>query len=224
MFENARGGSVPKARLSSTTITDAALTALEDVGLGGLTIRVVAAQLGTAPSALYWHVKDKQQLLDRMATAMLREMVEQAGWDAAPQDWRGFSRAAAHGLRRCLLAHRDGARVFSGSYLTDDDLLGTMEVPLQRFTTGGFALHEAVWNWQALQAYVVGFVIEEQGVARHESRPADAFDAEHRTARLDAERFPLTAAASEHLFARADDRFAHGLELLLRGMARQTTG
>lgn len=212
-----------KSRLSSTTITDAALTALEDVGLGGLTIRVVAAQLGTAPSALYWHVKDKQQLLDRMATAMLREMLEQGDWDTAPEDWRDFSRAAAHGLRTCLLSHRDGARVFSGSYLTDDDLVGSMEVPLQRFTAGGFALREAVWNWQTLQAFVVGFVIEEQGVARRESRPADAFDADHRTARLDVGRFPLTAAASAHLFGEPDDRFLHGLEVLIAGFSTSTS-
>lgn len=208
-----------RPRLSRSAITDAALTALEDVGLGGLTIRVVAAQLGTAPSALYWHVEDKQQLLDEMATAMLREMVSGTDWQELPADWTAFARGAAHGLRTCLLAHRDGARVFSGSYLTDDDLLGAMEVPLQRFTAGGFDLREAVWNWQALQSYVTGFVIEEQGVARQESRPVGAFDAERRAGRLDVDRFPLTAAAGPLLFTRADERFAHGLEILLRGMA-----
>lgn len=204
-----------KARLSGSTITDAALAVLEEVGLNGLTVRALATRLDSAPSALYWHVKDKQELLDRMATAMLREMLRTTRWADLPAGWEEFTRAAGHGLRANLLAHRDGARVFSGSYLTDDDVLGALEVPLQRFTSAGFTLREAARNWQSVQAYVTGFVIEEQGVRDH---PDGTFDADRRRGRLDVEAFPLTAAAGPELFGHADERFAHGLELLLRGM------
>lgn len=204
-----------KARLSSSTITAAALAALEDVGLSGLTVRVLATRVDTAPSALYWHVKDKQELLDRMATAMLREMLTSTRRTELPQDWEEFTRRPGHALRANLLAHRDGARVFSGSCLTDDDVLGALEVPLQRFTSAGFTLRDAVRNWQAVQAVVTGFVIEEQGVRDH---PDGTFDPDRRRGRLDVEAFPLTAAAGPELFGHADERFAHGLELLLRGM------
>src|ERR1700688_4158094 len=46
-----------------------ALRILDEVGLDGLTVRKLASELGVQAPALYWHFKNKQALLDEMATA-----------------------------------------------------------------------------------------------------------------------------------------------------------
>ncbi|MFF8655129.1 TetR family transcriptional regulator [Streptomyces huasconensis] len=52
--------------------------------------------------ALYWHFKDKQALLDEMATEMMRRMAED--FPAAPAaDWREVVTGAMRALRGHLL-------------------------------------------------------------------------------------------------------------------------
>ena len=46
--------------LTADIVTSAALRILADFGLGDLTMRRLARELDVQPSALYWHVADKQ--------------------------------------------------------------------------------------------------------------------------------------------------------------------
>ncbi|CAM5248852.1 TetR/AcrR family transcriptional regulator OS=Streptomyces tendae OX=1932 GN=GUR47_16425 PE=4 SV=1 [Streptomyces tendae] len=98
-------------------MADTALRLLNEVGLDGLTLRAIAKELDVKAPALYWHFKDKQALLDEMATEMYRRMV--AGRRLDPADtWRERLRKANRGLRDALLGYRDGAKVYSGSRFT----------------------------------------------------------------------------------------------------------
>jgi len=47
-----------------------ALKLLDEVGLDGLTLRRLAAELGVQAPALYWHFANKRELLDHMAQAI----------------------------------------------------------------------------------------------------------------------------------------------------------
>ena len=57
-----------RAPLDRTRVADTALKLLNEVGLDGLTLRAIARELDVKAPALYWHFKDKQALLDEMAT------------------------------------------------------------------------------------------------------------------------------------------------------------
>ena len=50
-----------------------AFDVLNKGGLEGLTLRKLAAQLDVQAPAIYWHFKNKQELLDEMGTQGLRE-------------------------------------------------------------------------------------------------------------------------------------------------------
>src|SRR5437868_1714445 len=100
-------------------VVDAALRLLNEVGLEGLSLRRLATDLHVQAPALYWHFKSKQELLDEMATAILTRAIGTMEPTAAGQSWSEWLRGYGEGLRRMLLAYRDGARVFSGTYLTD---------------------------------------------------------------------------------------------------------
>jgi TetR/AcrR family transcriptional regulator, tetracycline repressor protein len=53
--------------LSRDQIIGVALEMVEAEGLGGLTMRRLAGKLGVAATAIYWHVGDKEALLDALA-------------------------------------------------------------------------------------------------------------------------------------------------------------
>ena len=133
-------------RLDRERVVRAALALLDEVGLDGLTLRRLAQDLGVKAPALYWHFASKADLLHEMAATMLRDLVDGEAWDEATlagSPWQDCVRDSATNLRRMLLAHRDGARVFSGTLVTDEALRDAVEVPLGILASAGFAPDDA---------------------------------------------------------------------------------
>ncbi len=154
-------------RLDRERVVRAALALLDEVGLDGLTLRRLAQDLGVKAPALYWHVASKADLLHEMAVTMLRDLVAGESWDEAVlagSPWQDCVRDSATNLRRMLLAHRDGARVFSGTLVTDEALRDAVEVPLGILTSAGFTPDDAARAWGTVLSFVLGFVVEEQAV------------------------------------------------------------
>jgi len=60
--------------LSRDQVVATAVDLLRRYGLGDLTMRRLARELGVAPGALYWHVANKQELLVHVADALLSEI------------------------------------------------------------------------------------------------------------------------------------------------------
>ncbi|WP_367321189.1 TetR/AcrR family transcriptional regulator [Streptomyces sp. HUAS ZL42] len=204
-----------RAPLDRTRVADTALKLLNEVGLEGLTLRAIARELDVKAPALYWHFKDKQALLDEMATEMYRRMV--SGGSLAPDDtWRERLLKSNRGLRSALLGYRDGAKVFSGSRFTGIVHAEQMEENLRLFTAAGFTLAEAVRALTTSYLYTIGFVTEEQGVQPLPDERREGFDVDER-ARLMAD-FPLSAAAGAELFADYDRHFEEGLALIVAGI------
>lgn len=58
--------------LSREKILDTAFDLLSRYGLADLSMRRLATELGVAPGALYYHVKNKQELLASLASRMVR--------------------------------------------------------------------------------------------------------------------------------------------------------
>lgn len=166
--------------------------------------------------ALYWHFKDKQALLDEMATEMYRRMI--AGTPLDPADtWRERLLTANRGLRAALLAYRDGAKVFSGSRFTGAVHAEYMEGTLRLFTAAGLTLAQAVRATTTTYLFTLGFVTEEQGVEPLPGERREGFDVEER-ARLLAD-YPLTAAAGAEIFTDYDRHFEESLALVIEGVA-----
>jgi AcrR family transcriptional regulator len=55
-------------------VLDAAMQILESEGIDRLTIRGLAGKLGVAATAIYWHVGDKQALLDGLAERVIDQL------------------------------------------------------------------------------------------------------------------------------------------------------
>lgn len=201
--------------LDRKRVADTALRLLNEVGLDGLTLRAIAKELDVKAPALYWHFKDKQALLDEMATEMYRRMV--ADVPLAPEDtWRDRLLKSNRGLRDALLGYRDGAKVFSGSRFTGTPHAVEMERTLRLFTEAGFTLAQAVRAASTSYLYTIGFVTEEQGVQPLPGERREGYDV-HERARLMAD-FPLSAAAGAEIFEDYDRHFEEGLAVIVAGV------
>ena len=88
--------------LTGADVVRAALVVLNDVGLDGLTMRLVAKQLGVQLNTVYWHAKNKPELLEMIADAVL----DDCGSVALSGDWQERLAALLNGYRHALLRHR----------------------------------------------------------------------------------------------------------------------
>lgn len=87
-------------------VARAALALLDEVGLADLSMRRIAARLDVQPSALYWHVANKQELLAELADRITADIPDTA--TSVLQ--------TARGIRDALFAHRDGAELVLSTY------------------------------------------------------------------------------------------------------------
>jgi TetR/AcrR family tetracycline transcriptional repressor len=204
--------------LDREVIVTAALRLLNREGLEGLTLRRLAKGLRVQAAALYWHFKDKRELLDEMATQVFREGFRELGLPPKDLPWQDWCRKFAAAERQMLLRYREGAKMFSGTYLTDAAMYAPMEVSLQKLTADGFPLSAALNALSTIHCYVVGFTIEEQAVWPDTENRDKRYTPERRATRLDKDKFPLTLRVGEELFTTPTSRFELGLDVILRGL------
>ncbi|MET8294589.1 TetR/AcrR family transcriptional regulator C-terminal domain-containing protein [Streptomyces sp. NPDC005180] len=203
-------------KLDKKQAVDASLRLLNEVGLDGLSLRAIAKELDVQAPALYWHFKNKQELLDEMATEMYRRMTADSSPDAPALSWQDRLLTVSRGLRSALLRYRDGAKVFSGSRFTGTEHAAGLEATLRVLTEAGFTLPQAVRATTTAYFFTLGFVTEEQGVEPLPGERREGFDVAERAARLAG--FPLTAAAGAHYFQDYDQGFEDGLALVIAGI------
>lgn len=202
--------------LDRKTVVRTGLRVLDDVGLDALTLRKIASELGVQPPALYWHFKSKRDLIDEMATTLLTDHTQPVPHDTP---WEEFARTYGDGLRRMLLTHRDGAKMFAGTYLTDTSVYTHQDAALRLLTDAGFSLTDAGQVFWTIYTYTIGFVIEEQAVYPRAGQRDERYDMQRRTERMADQDVPLAAAAGPLLFDDFDRRYARGLQAIVTGVA-----
>jgi TetR/AcrR family transcriptional regulator, tetracycline repressor protein len=191
-------------------ITNAGLESLDELGLDKLNMRAVAARLGVQAGALYYYVPNKSGLLRLMADRLCSSVAN----DLEPgRPWREDAVALCLAVRRTLLGHRDGARIFARSPLVGSPAaLGLMERLMTDLAQGVPSDHVAIAA-DTLFSYVTGFVLQEQ----HEE-PGAGFDLQS-LADLQ-RRFPRVFATRD---ADSEKTFRAALDAILAGFTAGTS-
>ena len=211
-------------KVNRDIIVQAALRLLDDTGLEDLTLRKLAQALDIQAPTLYWHFKSKDALIDEMATLVLASGAANLVPEVTSDDWRVWVSTFGQGLRKTLLAYRDGGRMIAGTRLTNTLFQETAERIGGHLTQAGFTTRQAVTLLSAVYTFTVSFVIEEQAVFPKPGERSPAYDIEMRKTHLDPEAFPLLREAGEVLFDRFDQRFEESIDLMLRGAATLLPG
>jgi AcrR family transcriptional regulator len=104
---------MPRDTLTADQIVRAAIDLLDHDGLAGLNMRSLGQRLGSAATAIYWHIKTKDDLV-RLAGDAIWDEVQLPDLDAT--DWRTAATAMATGLNDMLARHPWFVQAF-GSHL-----------------------------------------------------------------------------------------------------------
>ena len=119
-------------------MVDAAIALADDSGLEAVTLRRIAESLGVTPMALYRHVVNKDDLLDRMADQLYAEL---APAEPTGDWWEGLAELA-RSTRSVLLAHPWAAPLFARP-LAGPHSVAVDEALSTSLTQAGFSPAEA---------------------------------------------------------------------------------
>ena len=149
--------------MSREVVLDAAMELLDTEGIDGLTVRGLAAKLGVAVTAVYWHVGDKQTLLDALVGRIISDLgeVQVRGRSAE-------ARVASIGLslRHHLLDRPDLVAVVHRQGRTAALFQPARRVLVRELTRAGLRGEDAALAVQAVLSHVVGSVLIDRQVER----------------------------------------------------------
>jgi TetR/AcrR family tetracycline transcriptional repressor len=208
------------AGLTKAAIVQAALDQLDEAGMDGLTVRALASRLGVQAPALYWHVRSKQALLDEMGTQIWRQVGDVMAGLPPSLPWREVMRTYAATVRRELLRHRDGAKAFSGTTLTDPEVVRRQEVTFDTLVRQGFRLPDATRGLVLLHDFTIGFCVEEQAVNQAVAAGDERYSPGRRAELIGEAKAPLAVEAGAVIFGDPETRFTDLVELLLDSVGR----
>jgi TetR/AcrR family transcriptional regulator, tetracycline repressor protein len=204
-------------KVNRDMVARAGLKLLNEVGLERLTLRLIAKELKIQAPTVYWHFKSKEELIDEMATVVLAQGARQLVPAKESADWTVWAAAFGGGLRKMLLAYRDGARVVAGSRLTNTEYMKTVEQVGARLIDEGFTVRQTVVLLSTVYNYTLSFVMEEQAVFPRPNERSPQYDIAERNAKLDPKEFPILRQGGPILFDKFDRRYKEGLALILYG-------
>jgi AcrR family transcriptional regulator len=200
--------------LTLERIIDTAVTLLDEHGIDGLTMRRLAQLLGVTSTALYWHVKAKDDVLDLAVDQIFGEVpVPRPGGD-----WRDDVRVLARGWRAAMLRH-PWAPALVGRPMLGPNVLARTEFLQSALVRGGCAGLQLAVATRTLANFVIGAALTEATWQRTADPQARAAARDRIAARADA--YP-TLRASGHLDDGrwSDDLlFEHGLDGILAATA-----
>lgn len=215
----------PRRSLSRGTVVDAALKILRAEGIDAVSMRRVAAELGTGPASLYAHVAHKEELLELVFDEVVAEVPVP---EPDPARWRELVRQVWVDSHAALARNGDIARVALGRVPLGPNSMRLSEVTITLLRAGGVPDQAAAWALDVVGLYVVANAIEGAVHAdrqrSEEERQAYWQQVGDYFTELPADRFPTTVALAPLMMAgNGDERFAFGLDLILRGLSSLST-
>ncbi|GAB2773722.1 TetR/AcrR family transcriptional regulator [Streptomyces daliensis] len=153
----------PRATLTREAVLDAAASLVRQHGPQGLTMRKLAAELGTAVTSIYWHVGNRESLLDALVERTVRELDEIRARGATP---RARVLSLARTLRRELLARPHLVAMVHERGLTERMFLSAQQALLHEVHAAGLRGARAAEAVRAVQFTVIGHVLVERNRER----------------------------------------------------------
>ncbi|MEU6652145.1 TetR/AcrR family transcriptional regulator [Streptomyces sp. NPDC046900] len=217
---NRRTGPQRQEPLSREAIALSAIALADDEGLEAVTIRRLAQQHGVTPTALYWHFKEKDQLLDGMAEQLFAD-VQLPPEDSAP--WQHQLRSVLEAFLAALRPHPAVVALLPSRILASPAGLALTERTLSLLRRGGLQPERTAEVGGYLLSAIVALVTAEPG--REHPSEEEARDDAIRAKRasliaLSPRRFPTVIWCADALAncASPDEYYAFNLDMLIGGV------
>jgi AcrR family transcriptional regulator len=207
--------------LTREAIVEAALRVLDAEGIEGLSMRRVAEELGTGAASLYWHVRNKDELLQLVFEQVTQEVSLP---EPDPSRWQEQLGELATQMRAVLNRHRDVARISFGRIPAGPTLAVYSEWLFTLLKPVGIPDQVIAYLGDVFGLYVGAYAYEESlGMASPtgEDLPLEQIMEMFRgyVLSLPEDRFPHTRAAADLLFhGGPDERYEFAIDLMIRGL------
>jgi AcrR family transcriptional regulator len=154
-----RAAPVRRIPVTLDRIVEGALELIDRDGLGALSMRNLATELGTGTTTLYRHVAGKDEVLVLVADAVLGETQLRHPVDGL--GWRQVLEELAHAMRTALSSHPNVAPLFATAVTVGPNSLRGKELSLRVLRERGFGQTLAADVYTALAHQVLASVLQE---------------------------------------------------------------
>ncbi|MFF8506485.1 TetR/AcrR family transcriptional regulator [Streptomyces sp. NPDC015492] len=218
--------------LTPDQIVRAAIELLDDEGLDGLNMRSLGARLGTAATAVYWHIRTKDELVRLAGDAVWGEVVLP---DLDATEWRPAAAALAGSMHTVLTRHPWLGQAFGSHLLYGPGKSRLDDHTLALYERAGFAPADADRAAATVFVYVLGSALgaaARVSLTRRLSRSGDPEKelADTMAAATEvAMAFPrlrerIDGSAAAEYTAAPDRTFEFGLDTILDGFEARLAG
>ncbi len=212
-----------RSPLSRDRVLEAAVTVADAGGIGALTIRSLAAELGVKPMSVYHHVANKDEILDGIVDLVFDEI-------ALPRiggAWTAEMRRRAASAREAMRRHPWAIGLVETRTSPGPATLRHHDAVIGTLREAGFSVVMTAHAFALIDAFVYGFALSEATLPLNgpETIPEVA---EQMMAQFPADDFPhLVEFSVEHVMKPGYDygaEFEFGLEVVLDGLERALAG
>jgi AcrR family transcriptional regulator len=212
-------GVAERRRLSRERVLRGAVVVADAGGVGSLTIRSLAQELGVKPMSVYHYVANKDEILDGIVDIVFGEIE----LPVIGGDWRTEMRRRASSAREALRRHPWAIGLLESRTNPGPATLRHHDTVLGALRAAGFSVETTAHAYALIDSYVYGFALQEA------SLPFDGPDSAADLAGPAMEHFstgeyPHLVAMSAEFFLRPGydfgNEFEFGLDVILDGLAR----
>ena len=209
----------PRIPLTRDRVLRAAVAVADESGIESLTMRRLAKQLGVKPMSLYYHVANKDDILDGIVDIVFSEI----SLPRTGAEWKGEMRDRAISVRRVLGGHPWATSLMQERVNPGPALLRHHDSVIGGLREGGFSVAMAAHAFSAMDAYIYGFALQEKTLP-FETPEELAMIAEMVLALMPPDEYPhLAELTVDHVLQPGysyGDEFEFGLDLILDGLER----
>jgi AcrR family transcriptional regulator len=209
----------PRIPLTRDRVLTEAVAIADEGGIDSLTMRRLATHLDVKPMSLYYHVANKDDILDGIVDIAFSEI----SLPRAEADWRVAMSDRAISLREVLQEHPWATALMQSRMNPGPALLRHHDAVIGSLRDGGFSVAMAAHAFSVIDAYVHGFALQEKTLP-FETPEELAVIAEMVLQQMPANEYPhLAELTVEHVLLPGysySEEFEFGLDLILDGLKR----
>ncbi|HEU4349429.1 MAG TPA: TetR/AcrR family transcriptional regulator C-terminal domain-containing protein [Actinoplanes sp.] len=211
-----------RARLTRERVLQGALAVADSGGVGSLTIRSLATELGVKPMSVYYHIAGKDEILDALVDIVFGEIE----LPVPGRDWRSELQRRAHSAREVLARHRWAIGLLESRSNPGPATLRHHDTVIATLREAGFSAEMTAHAYALIDSYVYGFALQEAALP-FEGPDSVGDVAEPIMELMAAGEYPhlVEMATSYYLRPGYDfgDEFRFGLDLILDGLEKSLT-
>jgi AcrR family transcriptional regulator len=205
--------------MSRERVIEAAIDLADARGIGALTMRRLAQDLGVEAMTVYHYVANKDEILDALVDRVVGEFELPTG-----PEWKSAIRASAISAHEVLQRHPWAAGLMLDSSRVSQARLRYMDALLGCLRRAGFSADLTDHAYHALDSHIMGFTLWVVGMSIGSDEELATMATEFLRDFPREEMPHLAEHIEQHLKPRApsdEGDFAFGLDLILDGLERK---